>query len=38
MRSGRPVKGEMQVLRDLQAHRVLRVQKVLLDLQALLRM
>jgi hypothetical protein len=32
------VKREMQVLRDLRAHRVPRAQKVLLDLQALLRM
>jgi hypothetical protein len=32
------VKREMQVLLDLLAHRVLRAQKVLLDLQALLRM
>jgi hypothetical protein len=31
------VKREMQVLLDLLAHRVLRAQKVLLDLQRLLR-
>ena len=37
MRSGRSVKREKQVLRDLLAQRVLRVQKVLLALQALLR-